>query len=99
MAYGIFQGVFLLAATNSPQNSTTVTELVQNRQQAKNTKKACFCLPILTFVFFTGSNDCSSELSKFRTLEHFYNLFPDTNFNTEILNMSKKFRTYGNPRL
>jgi len=26
MAYGIFQGVFLLAATNSSQNSTTVTE-------------------------------------------------------------------------
>jgi len=30
-------------------------------------------------------------------LEHLKKLFPDTNSNTEIPDMSGKFRTYGNP--
>jgi len=33
-------------------------------------------------------------MSKFRTLEHFKKLFPDTNCITEIPDMLGKFRTY-----
>jgi len=49
-----------------------------------------------SFVFFSQLLE-PLKLSKFRTLEQFLKLFPDINLNTEIPDMSRKFRTYGNP--
>ena len=41
----------------------------------------------------------SSESVKIPDIRVFFKIIQDKNFNTEILDMSVKFRTYGNPTL
>jgi len=65
----------------------------------QNASEQSWSTPSTNDVFSEDLMITSSERFQNVGIRPFFKLFPDTNFNTEILDVSGKFRTYDNPSI
>ena len=86
--------------TTSLLQKKNVTELLHNRVTSDKNIRGIFFSTNINYSYF--SKDLmirSSETVEIVDIRALFKLFPDTNFNTEIQDMSRKFQTYGNTNL